>query len=66
MVNLMDIIKRRDKIKNARDYLLDEIGSQTETVLLTDEEVKMIADALTEALRYYENFLSSISIPDKY
>ena len=66
MVNLMDIIERRDKIKNAKDYLLDEKGSHTETVLLTDEEVKMIADALTEALCFYENFLSSISILNKY
>lgn len=62
MVNLMELIDKRDQIRNARDYLQDEMGSQTETVLLTDEEVKMIIEALDNAVDYYEKWFSYIMV----
>lgn len=62
-VTIFDVVNKRDKLKNASDYLLGELGTSAETVLLTDDEVKMLIASLDEVVTYYENYLDSIAIP---
>lgn len=64
-MTILDIVNKRDKLKNARDYLLGELGMDTETVLLTDDEVRMLIALLDEVVTYYEKYLDSIGIPQK-
>ena len=61
-MNVLDLVKERDDIVNAIDHFYREMGSETETVLLTDDECQIIIDSLEICKKRIEHILKKIDV----
>lgn len=61
-MNVLDLVKERDEIVNAIDHFYCEMGSETETVLLTDDECQMIINSLEICKKRIEHILKKIDV----
>ena len=61
-MNVLDLVKERDEIVNAIDHFYREMGSETETVLLTDDECQIIINSLEICKKRIEHILKKIDV----
>lgn len=62
MMNAYELSEKKNKIIGQANYLRSEIGSNTKTVLLTDEEVLNIVDALEECVGFINERLKTAQV----
>ena len=62
MVNAYELSEKKNKIIEQANYLRSEIDSNIKTVLLTDEEVLNIVDALEECVDFINERLKTAQV----
>ena len=62
MMNAYELSEKKNKIIEQANYLRSEIGSNTKTVLLTDEEVLNIVNVLEECVEFINERLKTAQV----
>lgn len=61
-MNAYELSEKKNKIIQQSNYLRGEVGSNAETVLLTDDEVLNIVEALEECVGFINERLKTVQV----
>lgn len=61
-MNAYELSEKKNKIIQQANYLRGEVGSNAETVLLTDDEVLNIVEALEECVGFINERLKTAQV----